>query len=320
MKARKPWLAFLMSFVCPGAGQLYNGNLRLALAGLGVSAALSVFGTWLFFDSIHKLLTALALGLVADLVFGLQARAEAKRLGAVALQPYQRWWVYLGFGAVLYGLPGGYGYIIPERFLSFQIPSESMVPTLLVGDRLVADGWSYRSQGPARGEIVTFRYPKDPSVIYVKRVVGLPGDVVEFRAGELYLNGSMVEQARTARPSISANSQYEKSLSAGEQAREADNPLGLREVAPAVEYLETLGSVQHRIYRSQPASLPDFGPVTVPADSYFVLGDNRDRSNDSRFWGYVPKEALVGRMVYIYFSWDGKANALRGDRFGLKVQ
>lgn len=322
VKRRKPWLAALLSFVCPGAGQLYNGNLRAAFVALPIAVALYFVSTFFLFGSLRLLLAAIALGFVFDTVFSVHAYREAKRLGAVALQPYQRWWIYVGFGALLYGLPDGYGNIFKERLLSFQIPSESMVPTLVVGDRLVADGWAYAGgRDPERGDIVVFKFPRDESIIYVKRLVGLPGDTIQFKEGEFYLNGAMVEQRRSERPSILLEPAARgKLLSEEEKRREADNPMGLSEVAPAVEYVETLGSRTHLIHRRQPPALPNFGPVTVPEDSFFMMGDNRERSSDSRFWGFVPRKNLLGRMTFVYFSWDAKAGGLRGDRFGLKVE
>lgn len=294
-KRRRPIIAFLLSLVCPGLGQFYNGNLVWAGAAMAVSAVLTYLSALYLFDTFSKLMQALLLGLLLDLFLAFHAWFQARELGTVELKPYQRWWAYLLFGVVLYGLPGGYGYIIPERFLSFQIPSESMVPTLLVGDRLVADGWAYQGDIPRRGDIVVFDYPRDPSIKFVKRVVGLPGDEVKIVDGELYVNRVLVKAHRSSEPS------------------------SVKDGWGVVEYLETLGDVKHRIHRAQPTMTMSYGPVTVPEKSYFVMGDNRDRSSDSRVWGFVKEEAIVGRMAYIYFSWDGLKGALRWDRIGQLV-
>lgn len=294
MKRRKPWLAFWFSMLCPGLGQLYNGNLAWPAAAFVVGTLLTAFSAIYLFGSLQKLVWALVIGLIFDLVFAVHAYLQAKRLGSIQIKPYQRWWIYVGFAILLYGSPGGYGFIIPERFLSFQIPSESMVPTLLVGDRLVADGWAYWKKDPQRGEIVVFDYPKDHSLKYVKRLVGLPGDVVEVKSGELYINNALVRQWRNT------------PIPAGEWQQ--------------VEFTEELGGVAHPIYRSQPPMHMEFGPVTVPEGQYFVMGDNRDRSSDSRVWGFVKREEIVGRMSYVYFSWDAETGALRTERIGLKVQ
>jgi signal peptidase I len=294
MKTRKPWVAAKFSLFFPGLGQLYNGNLRWAIGALIIGTLITTISTLFLFEGFEKLVIALLLSLVVDIFFTVSAWKEAKRLGAVALKPFQRWWIYMGYGILLYGLPTGYGYIIPDRFLSFQIPSESMVPTLLVGDRLVADGWAYWKKDPQRGDIVVFDYPKDPSIKYVKRLIGLPGDEVELKQGELYVNKKLVEQTRTSEPNSS---------------------VGGRE---SVRYLEKLGDVEHIIQRMQPTMNLDFGPVTVPEGKFFVMGDNRDRSSDSRVWGFVDRSQLIGKMRYIYFSWNPEG-FLRTDRIGKNV-
>ncbi len=295
MKLRKPWVAAKFSLFCPGLGQLYNGNLRLAMIAFVISTLLTTFSTLVLFEGFSNLVIALSLGIFLDLVLAVMGWREAKRLGVVALKPFQRWWIYLGYAIVLYGLPTGYGYIIPERFLSFQIPSESMVPTLLVGDRLVADGWAYWGKDPQRGDIIVFDYPRDPAIKYVKRVVGLPGDEVELKEGELYINQKLVEQSRTGEP-INSSSGWEATL-----------------------FMEKLGDVNHVIQRMQPSMNLNFGPVKVPEGKYFVMGDNRDRSSDSRVWGFVDRSAVNAKMRYIYFSWDSVAGGLRFDRMGLNV-
>jgi signal peptidase I len=247
------------------------------------------------FDSFAKLVWALSLGILFDLFFAVHAWSDAKRRGTVEMKPFQRWWIYIGFALVLYGIPDGYGLFMPSRFLSFQIPSESMVPTLLVGDRLVADGWSFWHKEPQRGEVIVFDYPKDPSVKYVKRLVGIPGDTIEVRDGELYLNGKIVEQERSGR---------------------AVDPVGGWQ---PVEYIENLAGIRHIVYRTQPMLVEKYGPMLVPPDHFFMMGDNRDRSSDSRIWGFVKRDQLIGRMVYVYFSWDSDKLKLRRERLGLEV-
>lgn len=296
MKIRRPWLAFGMSMVCPGLGQLYNGNGILALTAFPVGIIFALTTTFYFFGDLKMLLQALCISLVIDFVYAVHAYREAKRLGAVNLKPFQRWWLYLGFLVVSYGIPDGYGKIYPSRFLSFQIPSESMLPNLLVGDRLVADGWAYWGKDPARGDIVVFDYPKDTSIKYVKRLVALPGETVEMREGEIYVNGARMEQRRNGAVKVSSEG----------WSRE--------------EFLEKLGEKEHSMYRTQPAAPGDFAPVVVPEGKFFVMGDNRDRSSDSRVWGFVSREHLIGRMAYVFFSWDTNESRIRTERIGLKVE
>ena len=168
---------------------------------------------------------------------------------------------------------------------AFKIPSESMVKTLLVGDHLLASKFSYgikipfthtyiyKGDDPVKGDIIIFEYPNDPSVDYIKRIVGTPGDTIEVRNKQLFRNGEAVKESF------------------------------IRFTEPD---------------RIQPVR-DNFGPVTVPADKYFVMGDNRDNSMDSRFWGFVDRSAIRAKAWRIYWSWGGRSD-IRWDRIGKAVQ
>ena len=168
---------------------------------------------------------------------------------------------------------------------AFKIPSESMVKTLLVGDHLLASKFSYgikipfthtyiyKGEDPVKGDIIIFEYPNDPSVDYIKRLVGTPGDTIEVRNKQLFRNGEAVKESF------------------------------IRFTEPD---------------RIQPVR-DNFGPVTVPADKYFVMGDNRDNSMDSRFWGFVDRSAIRAKAWRIYWSWGGLGD-IRWDRIGKAVQ
>ena len=168
---------------------------------------------------------------------------------------------------------------------AFKIPSESMVKTLLVGDHLLASKFSYgikipfthsyiyKGEDPVKGDIIIFEYPNDPSVDYIKRIIGTPGDTIEVRNKQLYRNGEPVKESF------------------------------IRFTEPD---------------RIQPVR-DNFGPVTVPADKYFVMGDNRDNSMDSRFWGFVDRSAIRAKAWRIYWSWGGLGD-IRWDRIGKAVE
>ncbi len=282
MKRRRPWLAFTLTQICPGLGQLYNGDIRWMMISVVVSLVLAVYGTFFLFDSLQKLLVLIAIGLVLDIWLSIQAFLKARQIKEMELRPYQRWWVYFLFIVVLYGMPDGYGLLFPSRIRSFQIPSESMVPNLLVGDRLVADGWSYWWGEPKRGDIIVFDYPREPSIKYVKRLIGLPGDTIELKQGELYINAKPVPKRSSGQAAVEGGGR-------------------------ASEYIENLDGLEHTIYRTQPENNENYGPQTVPPGKYFMMGDNRDRSSDSRVWGFVSRKEIIGRMVYVYFSWDKNA-------------
>ncbi|MGQ9689478.1 MAG: signal peptidase I [Desulfobaccales bacterium] len=163
---------------------------------------------------------------------------------------------------------------------AFSIPSGSMEPTLLVGDYLLVNKLAYGIRNPLtnsvwiplgkpkRGDVAVFIYPQSLDKDYIKRIIGLPGDRIQIINKKLYLNG---EPAHI--PPLS------------------DDP-----EAPRAVYREP---------EITPTERDNYGPVVVPEDCYFVMGDNRDRSYDSRFWGFVPMQALKGRAFIIYFSWAG---------------
>ena len=174
-------------------------------------------------------------------------------------------------------------------FEPFRIPSGSMMPTLLEGDFIFVKKYSYglklpvsntkvvETGAPRRGDVVVFRLPQDPSVNYIKRVVGLPGDRVVYDRHRISINGEVVA-LRPADPA-SANG--------------------------ALYYTETLGGDEHRIQVTRPDNIRDDNVFVIPAGKYFMMGDNRDNSQDSRFIGFVPEENLVGEAVRVWMHIDG---------------
>jgi len=197
----------------------------------------------------------------------------------------------------------------------FQIPSGSMMPTLLVGDFILVEKYAYGIKDPVfraklietgepeRGDVVVFKYPESPNVDYIKRVVGLPGDTVVYQNKQVYIkpkcDGAGAECEKMAPVPM-------EFVSRGDF---------VQNMAPLLRYRETLGDVQHDILRhpmreNRPSSEFFTQPGTrsnewiVPEGEYFVLGDNRDNSRDSRFWGFVPDANLVGKAVAIWISFE----------------
>lgn len=176
----------------------------------------------------------------------------------------------------------------------FKIPSGSMMPTLLVGDFILVNKHTYglrvpilnntflEMNHPQRGEVMVFRFPQDPSMDYIKRVVGLPGDRIEYREKRLIINGTPLD--------ISVDGDYEYVAP------------GLNRIA-AMRIGEALGEHRHDILLVSDAPAMDI-EVIVPPGHYFVMGDNRDNSNDSRFWGFVPENNIVGKAFMIWWNFD----------------
>ena len=171
----------------------------------------------------------------------------------------------------------------------FRIPSESMVPTLRVGDFLMVDkqsfgpggalSWLLPPSGIRRGDLVVFHFPVDPSMHLVKRIVGLPGDRLRLRQGRVWINGAPLDEPY-AFYSASGVNEFR------------DNFPSLRETDPNLE---------PRWWMALRRSVVD-GELTVPPGQLFVLGDNRNDSEDSRYWGFVPMNDVVGRPFVVYFS------------------
>jgi signal peptidase I len=188
-------------------------------------------------------------------------------------------------------------FLVIRTFLvqAFKIPTGSMERTLLVGDWLLVNKAVYGAQvpftglrlpafeNPERGDVVVFRYPLDPSKSYVKRVVGLPGDTIGMRAGVLYVNGKRRDE------------EYVQHVQPGGDYYDPSFEWQRAYLAPGVDA---------RAYRP---TRDDWGPIVVPEGKYFVMGDNRDNSQDSRYWGFVDRSSITGRPLIIYYSYDPSA-------------
>ncbi|MBP0048377.1 signal peptidase I [Marinobacterium sp. AK62] len=170
----------------------------------------------------------------------------------------------------------------------FQIPSGSMLPTLKIGDFILVNKYDYglrlpvtntrilANNDPERGDVIVFRYPEDTSINYIKRVVGVPGDVITYQDKVLYINGQPQPQTLLAKLPPSRPEQLLLD--------------------------EKLDGEAHRIFRDVYRPVIN-GTWRVPEGQYFVLGDNRDNSKDSRYWGFVPEELLVGKAAAVWMHW-----------------
>ncbi len=197
-----------------------------------------------------------------------------------------------------------FGVMIFRSFLfePFQIPSGSMFPTLLVGDFLLVEKYAYSLKDPVarneilktgevkRGDVVVFKYPDDPSIDYIKRVVGLPGETIYYRGKRIFIQAPC-EQGAPCPP--------ERIVELNPEGRSDFMQGGTR----LTLFTEQLGEATHQILQN-PRRLEAPGKYVIPEGEYFVMGDNRDNSQDSRFWGYVPEENLVGRAVFVWMSFE----------------
>jgi signal peptidase I len=168
---------------------------------------------------------------------------------------------------------------------AYKIPSGSMLETLKIGDHILVEKFLFGTHipftdivvlpltQPKRGDVVVFRYPLDPSLDFIKRIIALPGDTVQGINKDIYVNGKRLKE-------------------------------------PYIQHIDNF------VLPAYISPRDNFGPLRVPKDSYFAMGDNRDNSKDSRFWGFVPGQNIKGKAMAIYFSWDSATHRVRFSRIG----
>jgi len=195
-------------------------------------------------------------------------------------------------------------------FEPFRIPSGSLEPTLLVGDFILVNKFDYGVRlpvlhnkivtihEPVRGDIIVFRWPPNTSYDFIKRVIGVPGDKISYVNKELLINGVKIPQELLGKRPASDDSDGNKTVE---------------------ERREDLLGVKHHIYVNPARDSSDYNNLTVPKGMYFVLGDNRDDSADSRYWGFVSEKNIVGKAVAIWMSWDADKSRVRWNRLGTLI-
>ena len=224
-------------------------------------------------------------------------------------------------------------------FEPFRIPSDSMMPTLLDGDFIIVNKYAYGLRlpvlnkkfvaigEPGRGDVVVFRYPPNPQVNYIKRLVGLPGDHVQVRDDKLIVNG--VPVATTDR-GLFDDGCYQGLHLAEEQLGTHHHQIMFCPTPGDISVEPLPGCDRHQLTRGyvcvepQGPGLPDrndFSEITVPPGHYFMIGDNRDNSADGRVWGFVPEENLVGKATRIWLNFDlQRTRWVKWNRIGMRIE
>ncbi|WP_154357429.1 signal peptidase I [Duganella aquatilis] len=296
---QKKWIAVVLSIVSAPLAFLYLDVPRWAAISLLVPLALGIASFFVPGDY-----TAAALGVVSWALIvvwiWLAYRFAAAKTGEEIRPWYSRWYGLLAAAAAVTVSVGVLRIFLYEPF---RVPSTAMTPTLTRGSNLLVQKWGYghystmgfqfghgtASAAVKRGDIIVFDWPVDPKQTYIKRVVGLPGDTIVYRDKHVLVNGVDTR---------------------GEELKEY---LDSERLVYLHRYRERLDQVEHDILikpEAPPRQNSDAVPehctyerevfsCTVPADSYFVMGDNRDNSLDSRYWGFVPAKSVIGKTVYV---------------------
>ena len=204
----------------------------------------------------------------------------------------------------------------------YRVPTGSLEPTIMPGDFILVNQFSYGLRlpllnkkivdigEPKRGDITLFQFPKNRAVVYVKRIIGLPGDYIEYSNKELYVNGEHASQKiiqQDLAKDDNCNAEFNTTSGEDEQKSKV-----LRKV-------ENFLGVSHDILVSPSKNHGQDYYLIVPEGQYFVMGDNRDSSYDSRYWGFVPEENLIGKAMCIWFSWDKSQYKVCWHRIGKTV-
>lgn len=190
-------------------------------------------------------------------------------------------------------------------FEAYVIPSGSMLPSLLINDHIFvnkfvyglripfSEKWLFKFASPQRGEVVVFKYPRDMSTFFIKRIVGEPGDKVSFENGNLLINDLVIEK-KVPLASVDFAQVSDQDFQRDGNLSDAKNNY--------VHFVEVLGQKEYSVLLRRGDIYDNYGPVTVPPGHLFVMGDNRNNSSDGRVWGFLPAENILGRASFVWLS------------------
>ena len=270
-RRRSPLVAGLVSLLDPGLGFAYNANFRKGIVitiSFLLGATLLVVGGAL--RSFATGLTAMSIMVFARIYFIILSFLQARKNGRVVLTKFNRWYVYGAYLLLSILASSLIKSLSPTK--SFHVPGSAMEPAIQAEEYIVADTDYYDDHDVKVGDIIVFRNPNDPRLLNVKRCIALGGQTVGIRDGIAYVDGDL------SLPSLLLKRATQRIIPRGVQ--------------------------DPRIYPLGAGNEDQYGPVTVPEGQLFLLGDYRDNSLDSRFFGFIGSDAVVGKVAYIYWSND----------------
>ncbi len=285
---RNPFVASLLSLFLPGLGQVYNGQLKKCILFLFLLIFfVCAFGLASAARSFASLATLFAIEVLLRIYVIADAAITAIKQKNYALKKYNTWYYHLSFGIVIFLLLLNFDASSILGMKTYKISTGSNNPTVQIGDWVIADTKAYKNKAIDYGDIIVFR--AQDGEVYLSRVVGLPGNSLALKHNFVSINGRAVKASFVQHTS--------------------DNGF------PIDEYIEMLpnGHSCH-IYMNAVSNVPEMATIdsiVVPADSYFLLGDNRDNSLDSRYRGAVARKDIIGRVIYAY--WGAAFNRINFD-------
>ena len=291
---RRIWVAIMFSLIMPGLGQVYCGKLARGLVFnfLNILPLPIVIGLFSMSNSPALMQITIALisaaGIIQIIAIIDSAFLASQTKADYLLKDYNKWYVYVLLVLIVTGGSIGSGlYLRDQTIEAFSVPTASNYPTIIPGDRFLANKLAYRKSEPKRGDLVVFLNPEDRKMKYIKRVVAVAGDTVEIKNHELYINDQKLQLCQLP------DSTLDKI-----KTEIRDHAL------KGKVFKEINGDEEYKIFLAQPPhdkSSPDFAKITVPKYHCFVLGDNRSFSRDSRHFGSIPLATIIGRADYLYF-------------------
>ncbi|MCE5339636.1 MAG: signal peptidase I [Planctomycetaceae bacterium] len=291
---RHVWMAIMLSMIVPGLGQVYCGKLfRGLLLSLLNTLPISLFVMVLLFKNTLTLILAAAgmiiFGGIIELIAVIDSIYLAKHTSPnYQIKEYNKWYVYLLL-IFMSGWSGSVGiayYVKTNICEAFRVPASSMYPTILNGDRVLANKTVYNKLEPRKGDVVIFLNPENRLQHYIKRVVAMAGDRVEMKNNRLYVNGQMLEWQPLSKTELDA-----LNINGNDPNFQGDM------------FYEINGSARYKIFLKKSADEKkyDFAEITVPKYNCFVLGDNRNNSYDSRNYGTIPIATIKGKANWLYW-------------------
>jgi signal peptidase I len=285
---KKGLTAFFLSVVTPGLGQVFNGQFWKGISGLiGLYGILLLSTAIGLVHSFNGLIVYMIVSLSACAFLLGEAVLTAVRQVKLGQRPTHTWRSYLvGVSLLLitvFVFPG----VVPDRMpgvRAYKMVANSMSPTLDSEDRIIADMRYYRKHMPQRGDLIVFEFPFQGHPLYIKRVIAVPGDRVKIVDLQVYVNGQ-----RSSEPYIFHDTAV------------ASEPFANNFPPHSPEYLQA--DMQPE-WAAEIFKYIHDDEITIPADKYFVMGDNREHSWDSRYWGPIARDKIFGKGLYVYWSED----------------